>query len=199
MTSTQDKPAADGLEELEQKVLAGADVSVDDVAKAQAAGLLGAWHEQKAARDAEDAARADAAARRDEAKAQARALVADFVSPIEAYDQAVAALGELVAAIRDNNAMLAKGRDVLQRGGVPPLWIHAAEAPDNHDDQNFVRLAPGNDVTELVLDGQSYAAQQAHEWVVAALSTAVPGLRARGHDVTVAPDQFPPALKGRDL
>jgi hypothetical protein len=168
---TPEQAEAD-LAALEQSVIDGADVNVADLVTARErftlAGLIRKRNEK---RDAAQALR-EADERREKTKAKVAAMFSggQYLDPLVAYDQAVAALDNLAVAIGSNNELLTTAYRAFSAGGVVTTGWDGS-TPDGHDDRNSARVAQGEQVEAVISDGVGYTPQNAALWLRAAVHT----------------------------
>jgi hypothetical protein len=158
------------LAQLEQKVIEGGDVTVADLEAARTkitwAGLMRQRNEKRAAdKRAKNAAELLAKTKADVAKKFAAG--GEYVDPLLAYDEAVAALDRLAIVIKGNAALLDDAFHEMSRGGVAVVGWDGA-IPTDHDPANSARVAQGEQVLSLTSGGVTYSPENAGLWVRAA-------------------------------
>lgn len=113
----------------------------------------------------------------DQLRAKTKAEVAlvftagDYVDPLVAYDEAVAALSRLADVVKRNNTMIEEASNQLSRGGVTPFFRWGT-MPEDIDRANFASIDQGNDVVYVTLGGVAYTSENASIWVRAAVQDA---------------------------
>lgn len=165
--------AAAELAQLEQQVIDGGDVTVADLEAARTkitwAGLIRQRNEKRAAdKRAKDATELRAKTKADVAKKFAAG--GEYVDPLVAYDEAVAALDRLAIVIKGNSAVLDDAYHEMSRGGVAVVGWDGG-IPAEHDPANSARVAQGDQVTSLTSGGVTYNPENAALWVRAATHT----------------------------
>lgn len=167
--STTPEEAEADLAQLEQQVIDGGDVTVSDLTAAKervsfARLVLKGIQDRAEAKRLKDA---------DELRTKTKTKVAqmftdgEYVDPLVAYDEAVAALDRLALVIKANTALLDDAYREMDRGGVAVVGWDGDQMP-HHDPANYVHVAMGDTVTALVTGGVTYSPQEPALWVRAA-------------------------------
>ncbi|TFC78155.1 hypothetical protein E3O45_05950 [Cryobacterium sp. TMS1-20-1] len=92
----------------------------------------------------------------------------DYVDPLVAYDEAVAALSRLADVVKRNNTLIAEASRALSLGGVT-RFANWAAMPEDIDRANFASVGQGDDVAYVTLGGVAYTSENASLWVRAAV------------------------------
>jgi len=182
------------LAQLEQTVVDGGDVTIDQLSKAKErisfARLI------KQGRDARAAAKREQEALDLRAKTKtdvaAKFAARGSTDPTVAYQRAVAALEALVTAIEANNSLLSETAEAYSRGGVVPVgWDQ--QLLEGYDPSNFANVSHGNEVTAVTVGGKLYRKEHAGTWAQVALRKV-----ARDHQMTTTGGTFLDSMLTRD-
>ncbi|RFA12640.1 hypothetical protein B7R21_09850 [Subtercola boreus] len=171
-TDLTPEDAEKAVEALEKAVIDGEDVTVTQLTEARERLSWAKLRRQGAERKAETQKARDAELLRGKTKREVADLFnsGGFFDPVDAYDEAVAALERLGQVIESNKALLNVASTEFSRGGVPARsnWGEGTE-PEHFDRANFAVMAQGNETMSITVDGVQYGQEHEGLWVRAAV------------------------------
>jgi len=172
-TTISPDAAVEQLQALEQAIEDGQQVTPAELEAAHAAVKHANLFERGRRKRAERAAAKAAAKVREQAKADAAKLLGDgdtTTAILTAFDQARAAVENLVAAVEDHDAKVQQAVQVLAAGGVPE-WFNAAAFADvvasveHFDPNNHAIGSMGVPASSVVSNGVRHSSQDSDVWV----------------------------------
>ncbi|TFC03638.1 hypothetical protein [Cryobacterium mannosilyticum] len=201
-TITPEEAAAD-LARLEQKAIDGGDVTVADLTAARERITLARLFHKGIEGRAQDKRMQEA----DQLRAKTKTDVAkwftdgEYIDPLVAYDQAVAALEHLVKVIDRDGELLTEAYRAMDRGGI---YMNGGDGQNHRDfdERNHAALGSGT-VGAVVLGGVMYSREQsAGDWVRAAALTVAKAheglpIRGLGRLDNIVEGQLPATIRNR--
>ena len=177
------------LEALEQRILAGETVSPADLAAAQAAVRVDQLTRQGEQSRAERRAAEQAEQDRAQAKVDAAQLLSEdsLAACLTAWDAARQALETLLTTVDAHNDAVTRAGRTLSGAGVTGRGIDGQPLAGtvDLDPNHHVVHGHGQDVAQVVSDGQRYSRQERSQWVatvVGQVARAHQGLPVPGRD-----------------